>query len=95
MIYVDELIAYPQKAASGGRYFGSGRQSCHLTADTPEELHAFAARLGLKRQWAQHEGRPTLHYDLTPRKRALALQFGAVEVSAREQARQRLKQRQP
>ncbi|QWQ39587.1 DUF4031 domain-containing protein [Streptomyces sp. YPW6] len=26
---------------------------CHLTADTEDELHAFAARLGLRRSWFQ------------------------------------------
>lgn len=33
------------------RCFKNG--SAHLTADTLDELHAFAARLGLKREWFQ------------------------------------------
>lgn len=91
MVYVDELVAYPQAPKPGAeRYFGNGRQSCHLTADTVEELHVFAARLGLKRAWFQPMSSP--HYDLTPNKRALAVKLGAVEVSAREQARRRLGQ---
>jgi Protein of unknown function (DUF4031) len=31
----------------------------HLTADTQEELHEFAARLGLRREWFQ-PGRPAI-----------------------------------
>lgn len=68
MVTVDPLRSYPQKATSGARYFGSGKQSCHLMADTSDELHAFAARLGLRREWCQHQGRVLEHYDLMPSK---------------------------
>lgn len=62
MVYVDELFTTNHQVKGwAGRIFGDGRQSCHMTADTPEELHAFAKRIGLKREWAQHEGRFTLH----------------------------------
>jgi hypothetical protein len=50
-------------------------------ADTDEELHALAGRLGLKRAW--HQTRPPhsiSHYDLTVRKRARAIEYGAFEV---------------
>ncbi|WP_122711357.1 DUF4031 domain-containing protein, partial [Pseudomonas viridiflava] len=30
-----------------------GREWCHLVADSLDELHAFAARLGLRRSWFQ------------------------------------------
>jgi hypothetical protein len=62
------------------------RGSCHLTTDgDEEELHAFAARLGLRRSMFQrHKLAP--HYDLTPALHELALREGAVLVSAREQA---------
>ena len=38
----------------------------HLLADTDEELHAFAARMGMKREWFQHRThRPhQAHYDM-------------------------------
>ena len=38
----------------------------HLVADTDEELHAFAARMGMKREWFQHRThRPhQAHYDM-------------------------------
>lgn len=88
-VMVDELVAWPQKATSGGRWFGSGKQSCHLTTDGPlDELHAFAARIGMKREWFQ-DHRLMPHYDLTPTRRERALAAGASFVPAREQARRR------
>jgi hypothetical protein len=65
------------------------RGSCHLTTDGPiEELHTFALRLGMRRSWFQdHDYAP--HYDLTPWKRARALDLGAVHVDAVKQARAR------
>lgn len=88
-VYVDELFTTQRTLTDpqGKCIFGSGRQSCHLTADTPGELHVFAARLGLKRAWVQHEGRMTVHYDLTPSKRRVAVILGAIETSSRDEAR--------
>lgn len=85
-VYVDELIAYGQKPKPGGeRYFGNGKQSCHMSADSLNELHEFASRLGLKRAWFQ-PGRTLFlcHYDLTPNKRAQAIRMGAVALSTLE-----------
>lgn len=86
---VDEIRQWPTKIAC----FKPG--SCHLTADGEralEELHAFAKRLGMKREWFQdHAIAP--HYDLTIGKRGRALELGAVFVSAREQALARRKAR--
>lgn len=58
---------------------------CHLTADTEEELHTFAARLGLRRAWFQKKGDRDYrwHYDITPPKRAQAVRLGAQEVDRR------------
>jgi hypothetical protein len=54
--------------------------SCHLITDGPnEELHAFAARIGLKRAWFQ-ASRSGPHYDLTAKRRAAAVRLGAVEL---------------
>ncbi len=62
----------------------------HLVADTPEELHAAADRLGLRREWAQDKGR-TLHYDLPEEYRLRAIERGlAVPISWRELARRRI-----
>lgn len=56
--------------------------NAHLFADTREELHAFAAELGLRRSW--YQAKPRLwHYDLTARRRAIAVARGAVEMSSR------------
>ena len=51
---------------------------CHMLADTLDELHAMAARLGLRRSWFQPKSTP--HYDLSKTKRALAIQLGAIEI---------------
>jgi hypothetical protein len=61
----------------------------HLVADTDEELHEFAARLGMKREWFQHKAsRPhQAHYDLPERSRPQALALGAVAVSWRQLGR--------
>jgi hypothetical protein len=75
-VYVDQLIRWPTNL----RTFANG--SCHLIAETEEELHTFAARLGLRRKWFQPKSFP--HYDLTGPRRVAALAAGAVELSSRE-----------
>lgn len=55
--------------------------SCHLAADSLDELHAFARRLGLKRAWFQDGRKP--HYDLTAGRREAAIRLGAVELDDR------------
>ena len=80
---VDEIQKWPTPI----RCFRDG--SCHLTADTLDELHAFAKRIGLKRGWFQGKS-STPHYDLTPARREKALAGGAVFVPAREQAAARI-----
>lgn len=57
---------------------------CHMIADTSEELHQMANRIGLKRQWCQHEGTPKEHYDVSLTRRSIAVQLGAIEVSRRQ-----------
>lgn len=53
----------------------------HLTADTSEELHAFAQSIGLHREWAQKEGTRREHYDVTEPKRQEAMRRGAIAIS--------------
>jgi hypothetical protein len=73
MIYVDVLRDWGWRLGP----------SCHLITDGPnEELHAFAARLGLRRGWFQPSPSGP-HYDLTASKRALAVRLGAVELEDR------------
>ena len=87
MIMVDDLVAWPGKAKSGGRYFGSGKQSCHMTTDSDlEELHLFAEKIGMRRAWFQNH--PVMpHYDLTPTRRAAAVRAGAKEMRGTDMLR--------
>lgn len=82
-VYVDQLMGclptkkWPYKKAS------------HLTADSEEELHTFATKLGLQRAWFQNKHRnPVMwHYDISESKRRLAVQLGAKELTWREAAK--------
>jgi hypothetical protein len=71
-VYVDHAFA----AGDWGRWSGGG----HLQADTLDELHEFAARLGLRRAWFQSKpGRPENdHYDLGRAGRERAIELGAI-----------------
>ena len=85
MIMVDELRRWPH---ARHRCFRQG--SSHLTTDgSIEELHAFAEKIGMHRDWFQEHPLAS-HYDLSPARRVRAVKAGAVEVSAREQARRRV-----
>jgi hypothetical protein len=67
MVYVDEAI-----------WLWQGLKWCHLLADTPEELHRFAGRLGVHR--SSYQGPPkttTPHYDITGFERSRAVALGA------------------
>lgn len=76
MVYVDQLRKYtPTK-------IWPYSSACHLLADTVDELHAFAQRIGLNRAWFQDGNLP--HYDLTARRRAAAVKAGAQEIGVRE-----------
>jgi hypothetical protein len=57
---------------------------CHLVADTPNELHAMADRIGVARKWFQEKA-SFPHYDICKSKRALAIKFGAKEFESRRQ----------
>ena len=77
MVYVDPLMDH------GWRMRNQGVKNCHLFADTVEELHTFALKIGMRIEWFQN--RPDLpHYDLTPDRRARAVRAGAREVTRRE-----------
>jgi hypothetical protein len=76
-VYVDEIIVHHNAWGP----FRNG--SCHMTADTIDELHEMAAKVGMKREWFQTK-RGMWHYDLTPSRRAKAVKLDAVEMSARE-----------
>lgn len=70
MVYVDDM-----RAAFGRMVM------CHLLADSDEELHAMAARIGMKMEWHQKAGTYHSHYDIALSKRKLAIHFGAKEIN--------------
>jgi len=72
-VYVDMLMNH------GWILRGHKVKSCHMTADTPEELHTMAEKIGMKRSWFQPKSLP--HYDLTTSRRKLALENGAIEIT--------------
>ena len=60
---------------------------CHLIADTDEELHAMVDKIGVNQCWHQSPPKAShSHYDIALSKRALAISFGAIEVSVRQAA---------
>jgi hypothetical protein len=81
-VYVDQLRDYRSLLGKGlpGLW-------CHLVTDgNIEELHEFAAQIGLSPgRFQDHPRHP--HYDLRPSGREIAIALGAVEVSTSELAR--------
>lgn len=53
---------------------------CHMFADTYEELHAMADKIGVARRWFQDHARLP-HYDVCKSKRILAIKLGAIEAT--------------
>lgn len=73
MVYIDDFFA------QYGRM-----KMCHMIADSEEELHQFAAKIGLKREWFQDTNNS--HYDVSKSYRSKAILLGAVEITARQAA---------
>ena len=63
--------------------YSYGRMTmCHMIADTPDELHAMADKIGVARKWFQDPKTMNVsfpHYDICKSKRALAVAAGAIE----------------
>ena len=74
-VYVDDMYKYQM-----GQY--RRMKMSHMIADTEEELHQMADKIGVARRWYQGD-----HYDICMSKRALAVQFGAKEIPIRELSR--------
>lgn len=68
-VYVDDAVVHWR-----------GRRWAHLMADTLEELHEFAARLGLPRRAFQDKASGA-HYDVTVELRENAIALGAIAIS--------------
>lgn len=82
-VYVDELQWYP---GNGQRFGGRGKWWCHLITDGEiQELHDFAQKIGLKREWFQGLPRHNYqHYDLTESMQKTAILTGARLVTSVE-----------
>ncbi|WP_132998845.1 DUF4031 domain-containing protein [Luteimonas arsenica] len=77
-VYVDDAVT-----------LWRGHRWAHLMADTLDELHAFAAALGMPRR-AFQDKTSGAHYDVTGELRERAIALGAVPISRhrdREQMR--------
>ena len=72
MVYVDNM------RASFGRMI-----MCHMVADSVDELHAMADKIGINRRWFQDNPHHP-HYDVTLKKKALAVKYGAKEITMQE-----------
>lgn len=60
-----------------------GQRWAHLVSDASlEELHAFAAQLGLERRWFQGD-----HYDVPAEVRERAIGLGAIPIGSAELVR--------
>ena len=71
-VYVDGLRDY------GWRH----GPSCHMIADSVDELIEFALAMGMRREWFQAKSTP--HFDLTAGGRAQAVEMGAIELDRRQ-----------
>lgn len=67
---------------------------CHMLADTDEELHTMADRIGVARRWWQSPEKTSgSHYDIALSKRALAVAAGAVEITMRQASAMNMRRR--
>lgn len=78
-VYVDDMHSTPM-GQSGRMKFS------HMLADTEDELHAMADKIGVSRRWHQSPPKHDSHYDIVKSKRALAVSFGAVEITLKQAA---------
>lgn len=71
-VYIDDMYKYPMGQ------FGRMKMS-HMIADTEDELHDMAHKIGVARKWYQGD-----HYDICMSMRAKAVAFGAKEITLKE-----------
>jgi hypothetical protein len=65
-----------------------------MLADTDEELHAMALRIGVARRWWQTPEKTSgSHYDIALSKRAAAVSAGAIEITQRQAAAMNMRRR--
>jgi FMN phosphatase YigB (HAD superfamily) len=71
-VYVDDMFKYKL-----GKY--QRMKMSHMVSDSLEELHDMAEKIGMKRKWFQND-----HYDVSLKRRELAIKHGAIEITMRE-----------
>lgn len=74
-VYVDDMYKYPM-----GKF--RRMKMSHMIADTDDELHSMADKIGVARKWFQGD-----HYDIAMIKRELAIKLGAQSITWRELGR--------
>ena len=84
-VYVDDW----RQPAKLGRYPGKWSHLMVGPDDDIAELHEFAARIGMRREWFQDKPWPRAHYDVPEFRRRQAIAAGAVAVTWRELGRMR------
>lgn len=85
-VYVDPLFTMQSTNAQAFRVgTRTGHRWCHMFAYPDDAaLHALALRIGLKLEWVDRSRDGTIHYDLTPAKRAAAIRCGAIPLTTEE-----------
>lgn len=60
---------------------------CHMVADSEEDLHSMADKIGIDRRLFQNGSGGFPHYDLCNAKRKLAVKMGAIPVTLHKMGR--------
>lgn len=75
-VFVDPLFETPHSITWHWDF------ACHMFADSLDELHAMAVKIGLRREWFQEKRVP--HYDLNASRRAVAIRNGVIQLTREE-----------
>lgn len=92
MVYVDKLGPCLKNKSWSNKSWKRDK-SCHMFADSIEELKIFAVKIGLAKSWFQNNN-ILPHFDLTEGMRKKAVSYGAIEISDKdftERLRRRIK----
>lgn len=84
-VFIDDMYLYPMGQ------FGRMKMS-HLIADTDDELHAMAQRVGVARKWWQNVTSGS-HYDICMSAREKALEYGATPITLKQCAIMNMRRR--
>jgi len=76
-VYVDPIMS----CLPNGKW--KWNKVSHMVSDSDNELHEFALLIGLRRSWFQSKSGSINHYDLTEKRRIVAIQKGAIEIDRR------------